>query len=148
MSDCMCYKPEDRCSVASHKGAVVQGVAVSGDKTWLTISFYGDDPLVLEAVGDCCSSSWIEHLEMPADIDGATFYGEHKESDEVSAWDNHECRKCEHQEMWEEGDSGCKGGCGHDSLQVYNTRFPTSRGDIVVEYRNDSNGYYGGSLEC
>jgi hypothetical protein len=72
--------------------------------------------------GDCCSSSWIEHLEMPNDIAGATLL----EVEDVGAG---------------EIDSP-----DHECLQVYNTRFKTDRGEIVLEYRNSSNGYYGGYL--
>lgn len=72
--------------------------------------------------GDCCSTSWIEHMEIPDDISGAVFYG-YEESDPVEKSDP---------------DSEC--------LKVYSSRFRTSKGDIALEYRNSSNGYYGGSL--
>jgi hypothetical protein len=40
------------------------------------------------------------------------------------------------------------GDCANsDVLSVYQTTFRTNRGDIRVEYRNDSNGYYGGYLQ-
>lgn len=29
----------------------------------------------------------------------------------------------------------------HECLQVYQTHFKTAKGDIVLEYRNSSNGY-------
>jgi hypothetical protein len=35
---------------------------------------------------------------------------------------------------------------GQEDNKVYNTRFRTDRGDIVLEYRNSSNGDFGGEL--
>lgn len=76
--------------------------------------------------GDCCSHSWIEHLTVPDDVDGATVVtieergGDTKPGEDLSQF---------------------------DVLQVYETVIRTNRGDIVMEYRNDSNGYYGGSLD-
>jgi hypothetical protein len=34
-----------------------------------------------------------------------------------------------------------------DCIRVYQTSFATPKGEIVVEYRNSSNGYYGGWLQ-
>lgn len=90
--------------------------------------------------GDCCSQSWIEHLEMPNDIQGAVILS--VEDSEGVAWDNHECEA----DVRDDDYNVVKEGCGHESLAVYNTRFRTSKGDIVLEYRNNSNGYYGGYL--
>ena len=77
---------------------------------------------------DCCSESWIEHLEVPNDINGATLLSVH-EADMI------------------DGGSDIAGNRGEqECLSVYETRFCTNKGDIVLEYRNSSNGYYGGSL--
>lgn len=75
--------------------------------------------------GDCCSSSWIEHLEMPPDIVGATL---------LSVEDSAPIT----QDHAEHDDGG--------EISVYNTSFKTDRGEIVLEFRNSSNGYYGGWL--
>ncbi len=34
-----------------------------------------------------------------------------------------------------------------ECLQIYKTTLKTDKGDCDVEYRNSSNGYYGGSLD-
>jgi hypothetical protein len=34
----------------------------------------------------------------------------------------------------------------HECLTVYQTHFRTERGDVTLEFRNSSNGYYGGYL--
>src|SRR5271165_888643 len=72
----------------------------------------------------CCSSSWIEHLELPNDIDGATILSI-ESSDMFEPFEFHDRNDC---------------------IKVYNTVFHTDRGEIVLEYRNSSNGYYGAEL--
>lgn len=77
--------------------------------------------------GDCCSHSWIEHLEMPGDIVGATLLDV---DDSAPITQDH----AEHDGEYPE------------CISVYNTSFKTDRGEIVLEFRNSSNGYYGGYL--
>lgn len=72
--------------------------------------------------GDCCSSTWIEHITIPPDIEGATLL-EVRDSDPIEAFEE-----------------------DHEYLQVYHTTFVTDKGEIILEYRNSSNGYYGGSI--
>jgi hypothetical protein len=73
--------------------------------------------------GDCCSQSWIEHFTVPNDVDGATLLSVEESGGTEEKHPDHEC------------------------LLVYETRFRTNRGDIVLEYRNSSNGYYCGYIE-
>jgi predicted Mrr-cat superfamily restriction endonuclease len=35
----------------------------------------------------------------------------------------------------------------YETIKVYQTSFATPKGEIIVEYRNSSNGYYGGWLQ-
>lgn len=79
-----------------------------------------------DAVGDCCSMSWIEHWTEPPDVIGATITNVTE-----PALDPHA--------PVEEQDG--------ESIAVYHTAIATTRGEIVIEYRNSSNGYYGGWLE-
>lgn len=81
-----------------------------------------DEPVRYSAEGDCCSRSWIEHSDIP-EVAGLSVVS--VEETELENGDN-------------------KDG---DYIQVYNTRFILSNGQmIVLEYRNSSNGYYGGYL--
>ena len=91
------------------------------------IAFVFDDGTRVEfyVEGDCCSHSWIEHLQLPADIKGATVLSVDDSAPITSDHDDHD-------------DGG--------DIQVYNTSFKTDRGEIILEYRNSSNGYYGGLL--
>ena len=43
-----------------------------------------------------------------------------------------------------EADLGDMPGC--DVVAYYGCKISTNRGEILIDYRNDSNGYYGGSL--
>jgi hypothetical protein len=98
-------------------------VAVSVDKEFLAFTFQDGSTAVFSAEGDCCSHSWIEHLTVPDDVAGCVIEAI-EDSDSSRDDDDPE----------------------HDCLQVYHTKFRTRAGDIVVEYRNSSNGYYGGYL--
>jgi len=106
----------------------LKSVVLSPDKETVEFTMLANDVFKFRVEGDCCSHSWIEHLTVPDDIDGAVLLSV-EEGNNIS-WDAHKC----------------DGSCPHDHLQVYNTHFKTTRGDVVLEYRNDSNGYYGGYI--
>ena len=77
------------------------------------------------AKGDCCSDSWIEHIDNPDSIIGQIITeivdseGVPKEDEDLSKF---------------------------DCLQVYKTTLKTEKTTFDIEYRNNSNGYYGGYL--
>ena len=97
-------------------------VTVENDGELLVFTMKDGERVVYRAEGDCCSRSWIEHITVPPDIEGSV----------IDAWSE--------QTMGEKDD-------GWETIKVYQTSFRTDRGEIVVEYRNSSNGYYGGWLE-
>ncbi|HEY6875584.1 MAG TPA: hypothetical protein VI384_04420 [Candidatus Dormibacteraeota bacterium] len=109
-------------------GRKLKTVSLDASKSRITFDFADGFSRSFGVEGDCCSTSWIEHLEMPGDIDGATL---------LSVEDSAPITQ-DHPEHDDEN--------GGDSIGVYNTVFRTDRGDIVLEYRNSSNGYYGGYL--
>lgn len=109
-------------------GRKLSTVTLNDDGAAVLFTFDEGPTARFDVEGDCCSTSWVEHLELPGNIKGATVLSV---DDSVPITQDHS----EHDE-----DNG------GDSIQVYNTVFRTDRGDIVLEYRNSSNGYYGGSL--
>jgi hypothetical protein len=123
-------------------GKKIESIVLNEGESVITFTFEGGLKRRLGVEGDCCSQSWIEHLEMPNDVKGATILS--VDEPEMPSWDNHKCVGEDYSLSDEENKA--QGRCGHDVLAVYHTRFRTDRGDIVLEYRNDSNGYYGGSL--
>jgi hypothetical protein len=73
---------------------------------------------------DCCSYTWIEHIELPALGFPATVVSV-DDLDLPGSDENHP---------------------EFDYLQVYGCKITTDRGEIIIDYRNSSNGYYGGDL--
>ena len=115
------------------KGVVLRNVETreNGDRLVLTLA--DGSERVYVADGDCCSTSWVEHLTVPSDLEGATVLRVSEYDYGVEATDE-QYAECETHREW------------LDQLKVYQTVITTDRGDVVIEYRNSSNGYYGGSL--
>lgn len=105
-------------------GKKIVSMKIAKDKE--AILFVTDDgeSLIAKVDADCCSHTWIESIEMPAlglpftisSIEDLDM-GKEALSDE-----NYEC------------------------LQFYGAKIVTDKGDIVIDYRNESNGYYGGDI--
>lgn len=83
---------------------------------------------ILSAEGDCCSSSWIEHIELP------------KPGEIIKSLEKIDITKCEDDYIDEQGEH-------HECLEFYFYRLITDKGSYDIEMRNSSNGYYGGWLE-
>lgn len=116
------------------EGRTLLGVELSEDRQHLTLRFAdGEDRY--RADGDCCSSTWVEHLTVPDLGDGALVTGikdSNWNSTPATPEQYEESRK--HQEWL-------------GVLVVYQSAIVTTKGEVIIEYRNDSNGYYGGWLE-
>lgn len=103
-------------------GKTLLGMKIADDKeAILFITDSGDIEALCDA--DCCSHTWVEHIELPALGFPARV---------ISAEDI------------EMPDLGDMPGC--DVVEYYGFKISTDKGDIVIDYRNDSNGYYGGNL--
>lgn len=84
-----------------------------------------DGSYTYNAEGDCCSKSWVENVEIIPGALGSTVVSveamETPDSKEVSEYE------------W---------------LSYYGAKIVMASGcTIIIDYRNSSNGYYGGSLE-
>jgi len=104
-------------------GKTINAILISKDKE--AIRFDTDEgEIIAKCDADCCSYTWVEHIELPALGFPAKVVS--VESLELpGSEDNHP---------------------EHDCLQVYGLKITTDRGEIVIDYRNASNGYYGGWL--
>jgi hypothetical protein len=108
---------------------MLREVYVSGDRMALKFVVDEGEEIIARCDADCCSYTWVEGVEMcrlPATV---------KEVEDIA--------------MPEVGEPGKQGGKHHGgtySVAFYGLKITTSRGHIVIDYRNDSNGYYGGSL--
>lgn len=106
-------------------GKILTGIKIAADRQAILFETPGGE-IVVDVDADCCSYTWIEHIELPALGFPAV----------VTAVDN--------LDMPDGAES--KFHSNPDSLQFYGCKISTDRGEIVIDYRNDSNGYYGGSL--
>jgi hypothetical protein len=110
------------------KGKIITAIKVAADRGALLIHTLTES-YVVRADGDCCSHTWIENVELPALGFPATVIS-------VTGLD-----------MPEQPDSKFEGSTADSECrQFYGCKIVTDRGEIVIDYRNDSNGYYGGNL--
>lgn len=116
-------------------GRKIESVTLDKSKDVVTFKFQDGHIRRFGVEGDCCSHSWIEHLERPMGLEGATLTG-HDHGGTVDATEDDA-------ENPQREDGGYR---EHECLQVYQDIFHMDRGDICLEYRNSSNGYYGGCL--
>jgi len=104
-------------------GKTVTDMKIAEDKkAILFITTEGE--LIVRADGDCCSSTWVENINtppmgFPAKI--LTIENLDMPNKETKTED------CE-------------------VIAYYGCRITTDKGDIDIDYRNSSNGYYGGNL--
>lgn len=101
------------------------GVEVATDNTSITLILDNGTRALYTVHGDCCSISWIEHITKPE------FGGVITRVDEPNL-DAH--------------DNPYRDAPAWASIAIYHTAWYTTKGTLIVEYRNESNGYYGGWL--
>lgn len=104
-------------------GKTLTGLKIADDKLALLFQTTDGD-VVARCDGDCCSSTWVEHVELPA-LDFPAKVLTVEDVDLPGSCDDHP---------------------EHECLEVYGCKITTDRGEIVIDYRNSSNGYYGGNL--
>jgi hypothetical protein len=97
--------------------------------TELVLHFADGSQAVLVPEGDCCSSSWIESID-----DEHALHGKVAKIEEI--------------DMPDRGNVGTEKHPGVEEVKYYGLRITTDKGRSVIDYRNDSNGYYGGWLNC
>lgn len=103
-------------------GKTITKIMIAEDKkAILFITTEGDIKALCDA--ECCSHTWIENIELPVNGFPAT----------VLSVDN--------LEMPDLGSPD-----DYDVIAYYGFKITTDKGDIIIDYRNSSNGYYGGDL--
>lgn len=101
---------------------IIYSIKIAGDKKAILFKCLDGDHMA-KTDGDCCSSTWIETIEAPA-------LGFPCKVIDVVDLDMPE------QEQDDE----------YEVIAFYGCKISTDKGDIVIDYRNESNGYYGGNL--
>jgi Fe-S cluster biogenesis protein NfuA len=109
-------------------GKRIDAVLMDDEKFKLSFKI-GDVFVDYYAAGDCCSSSWFQNFSGIEALLGQVV---------------NEVREIE-SETLDDGDK--RKGAETDCEQVYGFVFTTNRGRADLDMRNDSNGYYGGSVE-
>ena len=83
-----------------------------------------NEEVIAKTDGDCCSETWIEHVELPSlGFPAKVISVEELELNKEPQRDNN-----------------------YECLEFYGCKITTDKGDIIIDYRNESNGYYGGEL--
>ena len=109
-------------------GKTLTGIKIAKDRVALLFQTTDGDVLVL-VDADCCSYTWVESVELPAlGFPALVTAVEELDLPEPSAPKESAFHK------------------DPEVLAYYGCKIGTDKGDIVIDYRNDSNGYYGGSL--
>lgn len=101
-------------------GKTIVGMSISADAQFLVFNT-NEGEVAYYAEGDCCSNSWFEN------ISGVNNVGQVISVADINM---------------PEPDQG-----DHECLRAYGIRIATNIGHIIIEYRNSSNGYYGGWCE-
>lgn len=106
-------------------GKEIESFELQEDGGRITLNIKGGPPVVLAVRGDCCSISWIESID-----DEAALLGTVQAVEEIDMPDLGNIDGTRHN--------------GVDQVSYYGLKITTNKGRAVIDYRNDSNGYYGG----
>ena len=104
-------------------GKRIVAVWLADDQKALRFDVGGGEPIIVRADGDCCSSTWIESLDTPDLLIGGV----------VASVDD--------LDMPDRGQPD-----EYEVIAYYGCKVTTDKGACVIDYRNESNGYYGGNL--
>ena len=108
-------------------GKELTGYELSEDGSEISFMLKERAKITLRAYGDCCSSTWIEAIDDPESLRGRVLNVEEIEMPESVQRPTPLCPY-------------------PDVVAFYGLKVTTENGRAVIEYRNNSNGYYGGSL--
>lgn len=100
-------------------GKIILAIYLSEDKKAIKFET-SDGEIIAKTDGDCCSNTWIENIENPEAAIGFVINAENIIIDKIR------------------DDEGL--------IQFYGFKIETEKGTCVIDYRNESNGYYGGGL--
>lgn len=104
-------------------GKILKGVMLADDRKALRFDTVDGGEIIVRVDGDCCSDSWVDGVELPAL--------------------GFPCVVLEVNDLYlADQDFHHEDGL----IQCYGCQIKTTSGDMVIDYRNESNGYYGGNL--
>ena len=98
-------------------------VKIADDKEAMLFVTDKGERLIVRVDADCCSHTWIESVEMPSlGLPFVILSCEDLHIDKESEW------------------------VDYVYVQFYGAKIVTTKGELVIDYRNSSNGYYGGNV--
>lgn len=106
-------------------GRTISAVWLDAARETLCFDCLNTESVLWTVTADCCSSTWIEAIDDPLALIGTV------RAVETLDLADREIR---------EDDYG-------DYIQFYGIKVTTEMGRAVIEFRNKSNGYYGGGME-
>lgn len=110
-------------------GSVVARVEASTRGESATIHMHGGATLRLVLDGDCCSSSYFTKEAQFADLVGAKILAFEEVDSSPDGFEEYDLD-------------------GTDSLSWHFLKVTTDKGHVTIDWRNDSNGYYDGTLSA
>lgn len=111
-------------------GKTIQSILLADDQQAIKFVLSDGSEVVANCDGDCCSNTWIEDVNNPEFAIGSAVL-DAVDIDMPEGW---VASKTKHEDHYEE------------EMQYYGFKITTAKGVCTIEYRNSSNGYYGGNL--
>jgi hypothetical protein len=111
-------------------GKTLKDILVTTDQQAIKFVLADGGEIVALCDGDCCSNTWIEEVTNPEFAIGAEIL----DAVDIDMPDSWVGAPTKHEEHYEE------------EMAYYGFKITTAKGVCTIEYRNSSNGYYGGSL--
>jgi hypothetical protein len=104
-------------------GKTIKAVWLAVDADAIRFDTTDGEQVIAVAVGDCCSHTWIENVEGPD-----TLLGKVAKVEDINMPDY--------------------GSPDEDTIiAYYGCKITTNKGETTIDYRNSSNGAYGGELD-
>lgn len=108
-------------------GETVVSATISPDREKMTLKAASGKTFQLITDGDCCSSTWIEHIEGEEALLGTITAVEDVDMPNLGNIPTY------HKPEVEE-------------VIYYGLRITTNKGRVIIDYRNSNNGFYGGVI--
>lgn len=105
-------------------GKTVTAIYLADDKLAIKFDVEDREPIVAKVDADCCSHTWIENVENHEAVVGSPILA----VEDLELPDD----------TTEETEDG--------RILHYGVQITTAKGTCTIDYRNESNGYYGGSM--
>lgn len=107
-------------------GKIIKSIYLADDKTAIRFDLDNGKIIIGICYSECCSSTWIENIEDPENIINSSVIS----VDDLPLDDL---------PLEMENNDG-------NMIEFYGIKITTNKGYCVIDYRNESNGHYGGDL--